>query len=33
MTQAVAYPFGPVAFFNYLKEWRESGEFEGVEFR
>ena len=33
MTQAVAYPFGPVAFFNYLKEWRESGKFEGVEFR
>ncbi|MFN3236027.1 MAG: flavin-containing monooxygenase [Pseudomonadales bacterium] len=33
VTQAVSYPQGPVAFFNYLKEWRESGEFEGVEFR
>ncbi len=31
--QPVSYPQGPVAFFNYLKEWRESGAFEGVEFR
>lgn len=27
------YPMGPVAFFNYLKEWRESGDFEGIEYR
>ena len=27
------YPMGPVAFFNYLKSWRESGDFDGIEFR
>ena len=27
------YPDGPVAFFQYIAKWRESGEFEGLEFR
>ena len=27
------YPYGPVAYFKYLNEWRDSGEFEGLEFR
>ncbi len=26
------YPLGPVAYFDYLHKWRESGEFEGIEF-
>ena len=29
----VCYPEGATAYFNYIKEWRESGEFEGIEFR
>ena len=29
----VGYPAGASAYFNYIKEWRESGEFEGIEFR
>ena len=29
----VGYPAGPVAFFRHIDEWRNSGEFEGVEFR
>ena len=29
----VGYPAGPMAYFKYLDEWRESGEFEGLEFR
>jgi cation diffusion facilitator CzcD-associated flavoprotein CzcO len=29
----VGYPDGPVAFFQYIAEWRESGEFAGLEFR
>ena len=33
MVRAVSYPHGPVAYFKYLNEWRNSGEFEGVEFR
>jgi len=33
VTRAVSYPFGPVAYFNYLNDWRDSGDFEGVEFR
>lgn len=32
-TRAVSYPYGPVAYFKYLNDWRDSGEFEGVEFR
>ncbi|NKB99657.1 MAG: NAD(P)-binding protein [Pseudomonadales bacterium] len=27
------YPPGAVEFFNYIEEWRTSGEFEGLEFR
>ncbi|HUW04483.1 MAG TPA: NAD(P)/FAD-dependent oxidoreductase [Acidimicrobiales bacterium] len=27
------YPQGPVAYFEYLDQWRESGGFEGLEFR
>jgi hypothetical protein len=26
------YPDGPVAYFDYIRRWRESGEFEGLEF-
>jgi cation diffusion facilitator CzcD-associated flavoprotein CzcO len=29
---AVGYPQGPVAFFRYLDEWRNTGDFEGIEF-
>ena len=28
-----AYPQGPVAFFALMQQWRESGEFDGLEFR
>jgi cation diffusion facilitator CzcD-associated flavoprotein CzcO len=27
------YPLGPVAFFEFIDRWRNSGEFEGLEFR
>jgi cyclohexanone monooxygenase len=30
--QAAAYGEGSIAFFNILKQWREAGDFEGVEF-
>lgn len=30
---AMGYPRGPVAFFKYLKKWRSSGSFKGLEFR
>lgn len=30
---SLGYPDGPVAYFNYIKEWRTSGQFEGLEFR
>ncbi|GAB3008050.1 NAD(P)-binding domain-containing protein [Amycolatopsis acidiphila] len=29
----VGYPHGPSAYFRYLDEWRESGEYAGLEFR
>ncbi len=29
----VGYPAGPMAYFKYLDEWRESGQFEGLAFR
>jgi cyclohexanone monooxygenase len=29
----VGYPAGAVAYFEYIDQWRESGEFEGLEFR
>ena len=28
----LGYPAGPVAYFDYITAWRESGDFEGVEF-
>ncbi len=27
------YPLGPVAYFEYIDKWRNSGAFEGLEFR
>jgi len=30
---AVGHPGGATAYFNYIDEWRNSGEFEGLEFR
>ncbi|MEQ9005831.1 MAG: hypothetical protein RIE74_19920, partial [Pseudomonadales bacterium] len=30
---AVGHPGGAMAFFNYIRQWRESGEFQGLEFR
>jgi len=32
-SQAMGYPRGAVAFFKYLKKWRNSGKFKGLEFR
>ena len=29
----VGYPLGATAFFKYIKDWRETGRFEGLEFR
>ena len=29
----VGYPAGAVAFFSYIDEWRNTGSFDGVEFR
>ncbi|MBV1879107.1 MAG: NAD(P)/FAD-dependent oxidoreductase [Pseudomonadales bacterium] len=28
----VGYPSGPTAYFRYIKEWREKGDFAGIEF-
>ena len=33
VTRAMSYPYGPVAYFKYLNDWRDSGKFEGVDFR
>jgi len=30
---ASGYPLGPVAYFDHIERWRNSGEFEGLEFR
>ncbi len=30
---SMGYPEGPVAYFQYIDAWRNSGEFEGLEFR
>jgi hypothetical protein len=30
---SLGYPEGPVAYFQYIDEWRTSGEFSGLEFR
>jgi cyclohexanone monooxygenase len=32
-SQVMGHPRGPVAFFKYLKKWRNSGKFKGLEFR
>jgi cyclohexanone monooxygenase len=29
---AVGHPEGAVAYFNYIRQWRDSGEFEGLQF-
>ncbi len=29
----LGYPEGPVAYFEYIDEWRNSGDFDGLEFR
>jgi len=29
----LGYPDGPLAYFDYIADWRESGEFKGLEFR
>lgn len=29
----VGYPEGATAYFKYIKEWRESGDFDGIDFR
>ena len=30
---SMGYPEGPVAYFHYIDTWRNSGDFEGLEFR
>ena len=30
---SLGYPDGPVAYFEYIDRWRDSGEFDGLEFR
>ncbi|MEM7325436.1 MAG: monooxygenase, partial [Actinomycetota bacterium] len=30
---ALGYPDGPVAYFEYIKQWRTAGDFAGLEFR
>jgi cation diffusion facilitator CzcD-associated flavoprotein CzcO len=32
LLNSLGYPDGPVAYFSYIKEWRDSGEFVGLEF-
>ena len=29
----VGYPAGAMAYFQYIDEWRNTGDFEGLEFR
>lgn len=33
LRNSLGYPEGPVAYFAYILQWRESGEFAGLEFR
>ncbi|MEM1229011.1 MAG: NAD(P)/FAD-dependent oxidoreductase [Pseudomonadota bacterium] len=33
ITRAAGYPAGPMAYFAYLKQWRDQGDFSGIEFR
>ena len=30
---SMAYPEGPIAYFQYIDRWRSSGDFEGLEFQ
>jgi len=30
---SLGYPDGPVAYFDYIRDWRDSGDFEGLDFR
>ena len=30
---SLGYPAGPVAYFQYIDEWRTNGRFDGLEFR
>ncbi len=32
LLNSLGYPEGPVAYFNYIKAWRESGDFVGLDF-
>ena len=32
LQNSVGYPLGPVAYFDYIKSWRESGNFAGLQF-
>jgi len=33
LLNGIGYPEGPVAYFDYIDQWRSSGEFEGLEYR
>ena len=33
MLNSAGFPEGPVAYFEYIDRWRNSGDFEGLEFR
>lgn len=33
LLNSVGYPDGPVAYFRYIDEWRQSGDFDGLDFR
>ena len=33
LLNSLGYPEGPVAYFEYIEQWRSSGDFEGLEFR
>ena len=33
IVSGLGYPEGPVAYFEFIEAWRQSGQFEGLEFR
>ena len=33
MLNSMGYPEGPVAYFRYIDAWRNSGTFDGLDFR
>ena len=33
LMNSLGFPEGPVAYFDYIDQWRTSGDFEGLEFR